>query len=299
MVRGELLSLLNAEGQRLGMDPISPRALEDWISEDYFEGPDPKGRQRGLNPEWQYTAEAAERGLAVVRLRAAGTKRAAATRVRLFLRGFDIPLLRIKPDLCSEFARLLKRHVFRRPWDYEADKDATEAEKERQLRRAGRVDPVLEAAGLKAPDQTILDGGSALVWGIPGVDSLLSTVTKILSGIPILTDEIRHGLVGDIQPYIEILGLFGNPDEIERSGLEEIQKCSTEDIQDGHDFYMSALNFAEAAAHLSKLSKSQGAPTMQAALQKVARSIRDGDEWCTMIFAAGTVAAFRREKNKV
>ncbi len=294
-----MLSLLNTEAKHLGLEAISLRALEDWISEDYLEGPDPKGRQRGVNPDWQYTAEAAERGLAVVRLRAAKTKRATATRLRLFLNGFDVPPGRTKLDLRSEFSRLLKRHLFRRPWEYQARKDATGAEKAKQLQRGGEVDPVLKAAGVKAPDQTILDAGSSFVWGIPGPHSLLPTLINILGNIPILTDEIRRGLIEDIKPYVEIFGLLGDPEEIERSGLEDLKRCSTEDIEQGREFYRATVNLFEVAVHLTKLSRSDGSPKMLAAVERVAKSIREGDEWCTTIFAAGAVAAFRRRQGDI
>lgn len=300
MLRDELLSLLNTKARELGMKVISPRALQDWISEGYLVGPDPKGRQRGLNPEWQYTSEAAERALTVVRLRAKGTKRAAATRLRLFLLGFDVPLRRIKPDLRLEFHRLLKRRFFRQPWFYDANKnkDASDAEREKQLRRAGKVDPVLQAAGLKAPDDTTLDGGSALVWGIAGAKGLLPTFIGILDVVPFLTEEFKRGLVNDVRPYTEILGLFGAPDEIEGSGLEHVQGCSDDDILSGRSFYRSVLSLFETSVHLSKLCKSETSIALATALEKVAITVRDSDEWCTLILAAGAVAAFRRRQNK-
>jgi hypothetical protein len=296
----ELLSLLNTKARELGIKAISARALEDWVMEGYFEGPEPKGRKRGLNPDWQYTAEAAERGLAVVQLRAKKTRRAAATRIRLFLLGFDVPLRRIKPDLRSEFHRLLKRHFFRQPWVYEAskNKDPSDPERKKQLRRAGKVDSVLEAAGLKAPDDTILDGGSALVWGIAGAKGLLPTFIGILDDVPFLTEEFKHGLVDDVRPYIEILGLFGNPDEIEGGGLEHLQGCSDDDILSGRFFYRSVFSLFETSVHLSKLWKSEAITALAAALEKTAITVRDSDEWCTFFLAVGAVAAFRRRQNK-
>lgn len=296
LIRDELLSLLGAEAQRLGKQATSPRALEDWISEGYLDGPSPRGRQRGLNPEWQYTAEAAERAIAVVRLRAKGTKRAAATRIRLFLMGFAVPPHKIKTDLRIEFERLLKRHFFRQPWSYEADKGvkAAEAERQKQLRRAGNVDPVLAEARFKAPDDTILDSGSAVFLGIEGAKGLLPTLSGILDSIPFLTDEFKKGVVQDVRPYADLLGLFGNPEEIEDSGLDSLRKCSDEDIESGRDFYQFVLSLSDTFASLSKLSRSQFGSKVVPALERIAATLHESDEWSIAILVAGSVAAFRR-----
>lgn len=296
MLVGELLSLLNTRARELGIKLVSPRTLEDWIEEEYFEGPTPKGRQRGLNPEWQYTSEAAERGLAVVQLRAKKVRRAAATRLGLFLLGFGVSPAQIKDDLRSEFSRLLRRHFFRRPWVYEAykGKGASDAERQKQLKRVGEIDSRLVAAGFRAPDATILDAGSAIFLGIAGDEGLLPTLRGVLDSIPFLTAEFKQDIIEDLRPYAEILGLFGDPEEIEGSGLDNLKKCSDDDIQSGRDLYQFVLSLNETFANLSKLWKSESGTKLRTALEATVATFRDSEEWPIAILGAGAVAAFRR-----
>jgi hypothetical protein len=188
--------LLNAEAAALGSGPISERMLDDWISESLIGGPKPKGRRRAANPEWRYTSDAAERGIRIVRLRAHGTKRCAALRVRLWLSDFDFQASQISADLHSEFERLLKRHFFRRPWSYDARtrKFVAESELKRHARKLDPADPRLAAAGLTPPDDVVLNLGSEIFWG-PG------TVHDFFS-------LIKRG-IGTVVPWLRIDYLLG------------------------------------------------------------------------------------------
>jgi hypothetical protein len=240
LLKPELLALLNAEAAALGCGPISERMLEDWISEGLIGGPKPKGRRRGANPEWRYASGAAERGLRIVRLRARGTMRFAALRVRLSLSDFDVEASQIKADLHSEIERLLKRRFYRRPWSYDARmrKFVATSELKRHAQKLEPVDPRLAAAGLKPSDEVILNLGSEFFWGPGSVGDFLSLVKQGTGTItPWLPTAIREELSAGIEPYIQVSGLFGNPDEIEKSGLEELSKVEDTDLRDGSRFY--------------------------------------------------------------
>jgi hypothetical protein len=250
-----------------------------------------------VKPDWRYAAEAAERGLAVVRLRAAGTQRSTATRLRLFLRGYDVAPGRIKRDLCAEFLRLQKRHVFRRPWEFEAGGDVRDAENEQLFGLSDEASPTYVANDLRNSKPAAFGAGATFILGVPVWESILPILISTLDEIPILTDKIKKGLVRDIEPYFEVLGLFGNPVEVERNCLRDIQNCSTADIHLGREFYRAVVSLADVAAHLIKLSNSEIAPAMAPAFERVVESIRDSDEWCTTIFAAGAVAALRGKQS--
>jgi len=237
LLKPELLALLNAEAAAAGCGPISERMLEDWISEGLIGGPKPKGRRRGANPEWCYASGAAERGLRIVRLRALGAKRFAALRVRLWLSDYDLQAPQIRADLHFEFERLLKRRFYRRPWSYDA-RTRTFIAKSELKRHAKKLEPVdarLAAAGLKPSDNVILGVGSEFFWGPGAVHDLLSLVKQGIGAVaPGLPKEITDRF-DDIEPFIQVSGLFGNPDEIEKSGLEELSKVDDTDLRDGRE----------------------------------------------------------------
>jgi hypothetical protein len=135
-----LLEVLNAEARFLGAPPVSDRALEDWFFEDLLPRPIEKGLAGG-GSEWRYSPDAIRAALEVVRLKASTpSQRNSVVRIRLWLLDFFIPMNRIRPDLKSEFDRLLRRHFFRYPFQYDAESgdDISEREKERERRGRGR-----------------------------------------------------------------------------------------------------------------------------------------------------------------
>jgi hypothetical protein len=145
-----------------------------------------------------------------------------------------LPPTRIKEDLESEFDRLLKKHFFRNPWTFDArdpNPDAPEKIK-RHKRKLQPVDPTLAAAGLKPSDDSLFALGSKLFWGPDRKTDPFEVLTEELSqkcGVPTSSIEM---LLADLKLYITcVAGLFGNPDEIEKSGLSELHKLTLEDLQ--------------------------------------------------------------------
>ena len=156
MRRETFLEVLNAEARSLRSPTITDRMLRDWIVENLFPGPIEKGLGRGLGSERRYSPVALAAGLEVVRLRALGTRRNAALRLRLWLLNFDVPMDRIAKDIRSEFDGLLRRGFFRNPLRYDAhsDEEYSEREIQAELRRAGPPDADLGPRGSCRPPAT-------------------------------------------------------------------------------------------------------------------------------------------------
>lgn len=297
MRRETFLEVLNAEARSLKSPPITDRMLRDWIVEKLFPGPTEKGLGRGLGSERRYSPAALAAGLEVVRLRASGTQRNAALRLRLWLLDFEIPMDRIIEDLRSEFDRLLRRGFFRNPLRYDARSDEKYSERETQaeLRRAGPLDPGLAAAGFPPPSGDMLNLASELVWGSEGSTQLLTSLETRIS--PFASEKGREVLsefLRGLEPYVATSGMFGSPDEIEKSGLEELATIGEGDLLKGRRFYQFALAMANSAARGGEFLPPEVAThALSEALSKIARSLRDSDEWCVAGLAACSIVAHR------
>jgi hypothetical protein len=296
VLKDTILAVLNAEARSLGAEQVTERALEDWISEDLFKGPTEKGLSGG-GSERRYSLAALRAGLEVVRLKASSPERRnTVLRIRLWLLDFYVPMERIEEDLKSEFGRLLHRHFFRNPWRYDArsDDDLTEREMERELRRAGPLDQTFIEAGLTPPPDYVLGFISELVWGPAGPSQLLKSIEELAS--PFLSDKgqaILAGFLRDLEPYVAVAGLFGDPQEIERSGLKALDAINGGDLMKGRRLYQFALAMADCAARGNEFLPPNISPALGEALAKTARTLRGSDEWCVAGLAACAIGARR------
>jgi hypothetical protein len=84
-------------------------------------------------------------------------------------------------------------------------------------------------------------------WGPSTVHDLLSLSKQGVGTVtPWLPTEITDKLLADVEPYIQVSGLFGNPEEIEKSGLAE-----ETDLRDGKKFYQIVVGLFELSANIS------------------------------------------------
>jgi hypothetical protein len=296
MLRQTMLEVLNAEARALGAPPINDRTLEDWFHEGLFERPTQKGLSGG-GSEGLYSPAALRAALAVVRLKASNPQRRnAVLRIRLWLLGFDVPTDQIADDLESEFSRLLRRRFFRNPFRYDAESghDLSEREKERERRRAGQLDPTLVDAGWELPPDDLLK----LVWESISDPTKASQFLKSLDAVisPYLSEQGRAifaVFLSTLEPYVDVAGLFGAPDEIEKSGLEALRAVKEGDLTKGRRAYQFALAMADCAARGNEFLPPNVPPALGEALSKIARTLRESDEWCVTGLAACCVAASR------
>jgi hypothetical protein len=271
----------------------------DWIEEGLIDGPTAKGRKRGANPLWEYASGTVDRALTILKLKADGVTRFSALRLQLWLRGHELPSPRIKEDLHEEFERLLKKHFSRRMWSYDAnDPNPDSPEKiERHKHKLQAVDPTLDAAGLRPSDDGLLALGSKLFWGPDRKTDSFEVLTSELSqklGIP---SDIIEMLFADLNPYIScVAGLFGNPDEIEKSGLSELSDLNHEDLINGRTFYQASLGLFEVGGKALALSKSVDASALRLAFEKTVRSLKT-QEWSVLCFALGAIVSRRNRRN--
>jgi hypothetical protein len=191
---------------------------------------------------------------------------------------------------------LLHRRFFRNPFTYDARSgdDLTEREMDRELRKAGPLDQTLVDAGLAPPSGDILNFSSEVVWGSPGPSQLLKSLDELISQFA--SDKGRgtfEDLLQSLQPYITVAGLFGNPDEIERSGLEVLAAINAGDLIKGRRLYQFALAMADFGARGGEFLPSTVLSGLGEALSKIARTLRDSDEWCVAGLAACSIAVHR------
>jgi hypothetical protein len=239
-----ILDVLNAEAESLGAPRVSSRTLEDWISEKLLAGPLQKSLGRH-GSEWTYTPTSLKAALEVIKFKAVDpNRRNTVLRVRLWLLGFDISINQIAEDLDAEFRRLLRRNMFRNPLHYDAKsgEDISVRDKDRERRRAGTLDPAFTDAGFELPRDDLL----RLVWEAISDPVRASQFLKMLDQLvsPLLSEGGKiffQTSLGSLEPYIDTSGLLGNPDEIEKSGLEAFAAVNKEHLAKGRRLYQFAL----------------------------------------------------------
>ena len=291
-----LLEVLNAEACALGVArPIDDRDLRDWIGEKLIPSPTRTGLGRGLGSKTRYSPSALAAAREVVRLKAASPERRnTVLRIRLWLLGFDVSIDRVAEDLESEFSRLLRRRFFRGPFQYDASagNKLSEREKERERRRAGPLDPRFVKAGFELPPDDLLD----LVWELVSDPSGPSKLFKVLDQLvsPYLSDRSRS-IYGDtlknVEPYVNVAGLFGAPDEIEKSGLEAFASIGGADLLKGRRLYQFALAMFDAADRGIEFLPADMALALAEPASATNRTLRESDEWCVAGLAVSAIAA--------
>lgn len=290
-----MLEVLNAEAQFLGAPVVSDRVLEDWFYEDLLPRPIEKGLPAG-GSEWRYSPAALRAGLEVIRLKGASpSRRNSVLRIRLWLLDFFVPTHRIAEDLRSEFSRLLHRHFFRDPLRYDASgKHISEREKEQERRRAGPLDPAFVDAGLELPRDDLLSLSWEAVSDPVRSSQFLKTLNQLVS--PFLSEKGRIGLTDflkGIERYIDPSGLFGARDEIGKSGLKALSASTEGDLMKGCRLYQFAVAMADWAERGNEFLPPNVSPELGELLSKIARTLRDSDEWCVAGLAACAIATHR------
>jgi hypothetical protein len=290
-----MLDALNTEARSLGLPPIIDRTLEDWFHEDLFERPIEKGLGGG-GSEWDYPPAALRAGLEVVRLKASNlNRRNTVLRIRLWLQDFHVPTYRIAADLKSEFGRLVRRHFFRNPFHHDvySGDDLSEGEKEAERRRAGALDPTFVAARFELPRDDLLRLSWESVSDPAGPSQFLKTISRIAS--PFLSEK-GQAFFGDLLkstgPYINVSGVFGDPDDIGKSGLEALSVITGPDLTKGRHLYQLALAMFDCMDRVVEFLPPD-LTTAGEAFSKTARTLRDSDEWCVAGLAVCTIAASR------
>lgn len=96
-----------------------------------------------------------------------------------------------------------------------------------------------------------------------------------------------------LEPYVDVAGLFGAPDEIGESGLEALAAINEGDLMKGRRLYQFALAMADCAARGAEFLPPTVTPALGEALSKTARTLRESDEWSVAGLAACSIVAHR------
>jgi hypothetical protein len=145
-----------------------------------------------------------------------------------------------------------------------------------------------------APAQDILKLGSEGVWGSDKPSQLWKTLRELASRyLSEKGQEAFRALVEVLEPYVNVAGLFGNPDEIERSGLEELARVGPPELQKARRLYQFVIVGSDCADRGSEFLPPDVLPTLDKQLSRIARTLAESDEWCVAGLAAGAIAASR------
>ncbi len=239
--------------------------------------------------------------LEVVRFKALDPyRRNTVLRIRLWRLGFDVPIDRIAEDLESEFSRLLRRNIFRNPLRYDATsgEDILARNKDLERRRVGTLDPAFAEAGFELPRDDLLK----LVWEAISDPVRSSQFLKMLDQLvsPLLSESGKiffQTFLRSLEPYIDTSGLLGNSDEIETSGLAALAAANKAHLIKGRRLFQFAVSMADCAGRGEEFFPPDLSLQLGDVFSKIARSLRNSDEWCVAGLAVCTIAVSRTQIN--
>ena len=94
-------------------------------------------------------------------------------------------------------------------------------------------------------------------------------------------------------PTLPRPGYSGTQSEIEKSGLEALATIGEGDLLKGRRFYQFILAMADFATRGGEFLPPEVDPALSEALSKIARSLRDSDEWCVAGLAGCSIVSYR------
>jgi hypothetical protein len=102
-----------------------------------------------------------------------------------------------------------------------------------------------------------------------------------------------------LRHLFEVSGLFGHPEWIEKSGLQALDKLDVSDILQARRFYQFALAMADCASASVEFLLTGIQPVSDKTLSKIARTLRESDEWCVAELATCAIAVSRARADRV
>ncbi len=221
MRRDELWTRIQAAAEAHGVKPLSERVFDSWVEKRLVPGPTPRGRRRGVPPDWIWPAEACAAAEKIVWLSSKGVRRTAAHVVHLWVYGFDHVYPKLSRSLEAEFERIRNRTIRLRQSKY----------------RYSDVDTRLVAAGFVLEPRVLRELQPILERGAEGKHTaaqLLADEVRRLTGLPVTPHQIA-----DITRGIE--GVFGISDETEKDLLSHISRFDRSDFEAGREQFVSIL----------------------------------------------------------
>jgi hypothetical protein len=240
----ELLAVLNGDAERMGSPPIDARVLRFWVDRRLIGVRAAKGRGRGFNPTWHFSEAACQYARAILELKSKGIRRVAALRIHLWVLKDDYPIEGVRNDLRAEFVRFRKRQRRASPFDYDHRDRArlSNADIAGEMKKLFNRFDTLPGIEFLTP-RMVVDAASELMWGEEGRKNISSIPFKMAKLAGVSTEPLN------VDISIENFGgIFGSPDEIERSGEEILRKVGVDDLFVGRLRFQRMKLFFDASA---------------------------------------------------
>ena len=286
--RQQLLDRVNRFAKPRYGTGVTPRMLQDWVSEKLVPGPTAHGRRRGQAPYRDWLLPSYRRALQICRMKGRGAKRMTEIRIGLWMRGVDLPFEAIRAAMYSEFQRAKKvalRSVAS-TWDPRETLNLTPGRQAALAREMGEPSPLLLPAGCSFSDELAPDIYAALRFGMGNGNSIPKPVGGLLHAM---------GLDSWITPdFIDfayahrgmIVGTLGSADEIDASAEASITEASAEtfaNIRDWCRVFSWLLENAVSTIPFLPPAFADGIRGLAPPSTQVAKIIRSG-AWRIVIF---------------
>ncbi len=286
--RQQLLDRVNRFAKpRYGVS-VTPRMLQDWVSEKLVPGPTAHGQRRGESPYWGWSRDSYRRILQICRLKGRGTNRVTQIRCCLWMRGVDLPFEAVQAAIHSEFQRAKKLAL--RPvasaWDPRQTPTLTSGRQTALAREMGEPSPLLLPTGCSFSDELTPDAYATLRFGMSDRDGFHKMVGGLLSVM-----GLRSWVTPDFidLAYAHrwmIVGTLGSADEIAASAEASITKASAKTFTNIRDWCRAFSWLLENALNTIPFLPSTFADGIRGLAQpsaQVAKLIRPGP-WQVPIF---------------
>lgn len=242
--RDELLARINAYTQPVYGIDVTPRMLRDWVSERLVPGPTVSesqgGYRAGVARSWSSVAY--RRVLQICRLKHQGIARRSAVITALWLSGVDYPFEIVQPAILEEYQRARQRIHRGLPvdWDPRSETGSIQG-------IASTMTAHLVSGADDRQSERAAAARHALAAMVFGVD-LLPTAEEwygptgplsVLTGIPLPDDQ--SGILAEEAPVgiAMVLGLLGDPEEIENSAEDRIRRADAETFTDLREWILA------------------------------------------------------------
>jgi hypothetical protein len=288
--KAQLIALANECALELGLPPVSQSAFESWILRKYFEGAQPHGVRRGVNPGWTYPESTTEVVREILALQSLGATRTTQMIICLWIFGGKFSHQQIRAALKSELRRIVNREQRGRPWwthHYNDLRNISEAERAKRINQLPNLDSDLAAAGLILPSEIALEISLRAYWG----SETDKNIASINFGDLHQNAESSFALPDMITMMFEIGGAIGPPEESATGGYEILDQITPDDLELARTLYLiCAISLFLASLFLSAVPRLKNTK-LAFAYEKAAKSFLV-PEWIVPSAALFAISAF-------
>jgi hypothetical protein len=225
VTKAQLIDAANEAARALGLPPVSESVVESWIRKRLLKGARPRGRKRGVPPDWCFPDSVIDIVKNILVLKSLGAARTTQLVIGLVLLGFEMDHQRIRTALKSEFRRIAKRQERGPNWWKDHHKDLSPEQRPFRISQLPSQDSVLIEAGFALPPDLSLDIGLRAFWGLDDGDT---SIRSLLFGDTNLTTPDANQLT----KMFAIDGALGLPSESAVDGYEVLEQITPEDMKE-------------------------------------------------------------------